>query len=257
MPIEKSVKEPQSFQHHNPSMFGKELIFKNPQNEQTKRIKIGFNWPSVFFSFIALFMKGLIKHGLIVLGVFVVWIFFSVVMGLERLQNDVVFDKIVTLGGLGISIFLGKRANLWQARNLIAKGWIIKNTNIDEIKHVLASKGWVLNLSVLNSTNLTSANASVVESATSSVDSIKNQVTSKNSTMESQNNASQWYFSEDNECKGPISQQEVQNMLLNSKLNANSMVWRTGLSEWVKLGDTELKNFIDADFPPPLPGKNK
>jgi len=151
--------------------------------------------------------------------------------------------------------------------------WVNKDENEDidldklEKLHDLEKKG-IINEEEYNQerakiikksgANQTYANTPAMESAISSVkpsvDSTKNQAASKIPALESQD-ASQWYFAEGDEHKGPVSQQEIQNMLLNNRLNASSLVWRTGLSEWVNLGDTELKNFISPLLPPPLPPK--
>ena len=151
-------------QKFDPTLFvDNKLIFENPQDSRIKKIKVGFNVPCFFFTWIALFVKGLIGRGFIVLGVSIFLGIIETYMQAKVHRDDYYQDTsgqavalfvFFLLVVLGIGIFLGIRANLWHARNLIAQGWILQNA--DAAKNALASKGWELNLNPVS----TSFNAS-------------------------------------------------------------------------------------------------
>ena len=65
-----------------------------------------------------------------------------------------------------------------------------------------------------------------------------------------------WYFVDKNgKRQGPVSQENIKDLLESSSINANTLVWTTGMSSWLVLSDTDLNNLLPADLPPPVPSK--
>ena len=50
----------------------------------------------------------------------------------------------------------------------------------------------------------------------------------------------EWYYVESNESKGGFTESEMKSFITSGTLNASSLVWKTGMSDWVKLSETEL-----------------
>ena len=77
-----------------------------------QRLSIGFNFFAFFFSFIYLFILGLWRQGLIVLGIFLV----PVITGWQGPQ-DVIYQAIT----LSVCILVAMRANIWHYRARVLK----------------------------------------------------------------------------------------------------------------------------------------
>ena len=54
---------------------------------------------------------------------------------------------------------------------------------------------------------------------------------------------------------GPISTQQIIDLIKTGKLTYGSMVWNSTLTEWIALEHCELKDHLTAVAPPPLTGK--
>ena len=75
-----------------------------------QRLTIGYNFFAFFFSFIYLFILGLWRQGLVVLGIFLV----PVLVGWQGPQ-DVIYQAIT----LSVSILVAMRANIWYYRKRV------------------------------------------------------------------------------------------------------------------------------------------
>lgn len=64
-----------------------------------------------------------------------------------------------------------------------------------------------------------------------------------------------WYYAEGSQRVGPVSSQQMIDLIKAKKLTYGSMVWNNSLTEWVALEHSELKDHLTAVAPPPLTGK--
>lgn len=71
------------------------------------------------------------------------------------------------------------------------------------------------------------------------------------------NTQSQWFYAIGNTQYGAVSADEIRQKIKNGILNAQSLVWRQGLSEWIALCD--CSEFAEAlsNVPPQIPKQNK
>ena len=60
----------------------------------------------------------------------------------------------------------------------------------------------------------------------------------------------EWFYALENERKGPVSDQEFQQLLAQGTINAQTLVWREGFSAWQPYGTTALS----PASVPPVPG---
>ena len=136
----------------DPALFvDNKLVFMNPQTGRLKLIKVGFCFPGFIFDCIVLFVKGFTGHGLIVLGFYIITFIMIDLIGAKGVIGDVSFGQppvktIVSLtlwiGWLGMKTYIGVFANLWQAKDLLARGWILQNATA--AKETLNAKNWQL-----------------------------------------------------------------------------------------------------------------
>ncbi len=50
----------------------------------------------------------------------------------------------------------------------------------------------------------------------------------------------EWYYVENRDSKGPFSESEMKEFISSNVLNGSSLVWKTGMQDWVKLSETDL-----------------
>ena len=63
-----------------------------------------------------------------------------------------------------------------------------------------------------------------------------------------------WYYVENNDSKGPYSQDEMKGFMDAGILSGNSFVWKTGMQDWMHLKNTELAgNEMPEPEPTPQP----
>lgn len=61
-----------------------------------------------------------------------------------------------------------------------------------------------------------------------------------------------WYYHQNNQKIGPISFEELKELIEKGELSGSSLVWKTGTKDWVSVRDhNDLCVFIQE--PPPLP----
>lgn len=58
-----------------------------------------------------------------------------------------------------------------------------------------------------------------------------------------------WYYLSGNERKGPITEQQITDLVKSGVVDRNTMVWREGFSEWLKTEDTALKYIVQSILP--------
>jgi hypothetical protein len=65
-----------------------------------------------------------------------------------------------------------------------------------------------------------------------------------------------WYYEENGQRKGPISEIHIVELIKSSAVGNGTSVWKKGLSDWVKIENTDLRIHLDNDRPPPLSGEH-
>jgi len=76
-----------------------------------------------------------------------------------------------------------------------------------------------------------------------------------------------WYYSKNDAQLGPISVEEISNLIRNGTLGVNDLVWKAGMSAWIRIGDSELATELppNSNRPPqyftygqpPVPSKTE
>jgi GYF domain 2 len=61
-----------------------------------------------------------------------------------------------------------------------------------------------------------------------------------------------WYFS-DGERKGPVSDDDLQRLLISGTITSSSLVWKTGMAGWQPAAQVEGLAPMLASLPPELP----
>jgi len=123
------------------------LIFGNPQSGQIKKIKAGFSFPSFFFDWIALLVKGLTGRGLLMLGFYIAAFIINMFVNEHQYRSYQQYSETVLAVALFflcvcliMKIAIGSAANLWHGKDLIDKGWILLNADNEEVKRTFAIK---------------------------------------------------------------------------------------------------------------------
>jgi hypothetical protein len=62
-----------------------------------------------------------------------------------------------------------------------------------------------------------------------------------------------WYFVENGSRKGPVSLEELQSLIAQEIITSTTLVWKRGMDDWLVVGETELKDLLPKDMPPPIP----
>ena len=70
--------------------------------------------------------------------------------------------------------------------------------------------------------------------------------------MSENNEAKEWYYAMNGERIGAISKSELLNLYKNEKIFIGTKVWKSGMADWVELGQTDL--IEKSNLPPPLKG---
>ncbi len=60
----------------------------------------------------------------------------------------------------------------------------------------------------------------------------------------------EWYYYEGNDCKGPISIDQIQTLINNSTIRRGTLVWKEGMPDWQKIEFSDLNCFISRVAPP-------
>jgi GYF domain 2 len=70
-----------------------------------------------------------------------------------------------------------------------------------------------------------------------------------NSTGSQRRDTDQWFYSESGKSYGPISTDVLIHLIKSKKLSYQTLIWRSGMSEWLHIQDTELKDALISDTP--------
>ena len=65
-----------------------------------------------------------------------------------------------------------------------------------------------------------------------------------------------WFYEESGQRKGPISENEIANLIKSSKIGYGSPVWKKGFPDWIKVENSDLQVYFDDTAPPPLSGEH-
>jgi hypothetical protein len=65
-----------------------------------------------------------------------------------------------------------------------------------------------------------------------------------------------WFYEDKGERKRAASMQELVSLIETGALDRRSLVWKEGFAEWQHLGDTELRQHLNTQTPPPLTGQH-
>ena len=63
--------------------------------------------------------------------------------------------------------------------------------------------------------------------------------------------ATNWYYEQNGVKKGPIPKDELTKLIIDKSIDSNTLIWREGMSNWLKANETG--EFSSGDGPPPLP----
>lgn len=64
----------------------------------------------------------------------------------------------------------------------------------------------------------------------------------------------EWHYEENGMRMGPVTESTIAQLIKEGKLTYGNMVWRKGIQNWIKLEESDLKNHLTNDQPPPLTG---
>jgi hypothetical protein len=64
-----------------------------------------------------------------------------------------------------------------------------------------------------------------------------------------------WYFIEDNQRRGSFNLEEMESLASQGDINENTLVWKKGMKDWQLLSQTQLKDILPEDVPPPVPSE--
>lgn len=85
-------------------------------------------------------------------------------------------------------------------------------------------------------------------------------IITSNGVLEEQSDATTtdklWFYEQGGQRKGGITEIEIANLIRSGVLSRRSSVWKNGLSDWVKVENTELRNYFNHGEPPPLTGEH-
>ena len=58
-----------------------------------------------------------------------------------------------------------------------------------------------------------------------------------------------WFYAEESAQRGPVSEDEIRQLLASGRINQQTLVWREGMPQWATVSQTELSGV------PPIPGQ--
>jgi len=62
-----------------------------------------------------------------------------------------------------------------------------------------------------------------------------------------------WHYSDESSRKGPVSKDDLSKLVESGKIDGDTLVWKTGMSEWTPLYKcNDLSTLINTQVPPPL-----
>lgn len=73
---------------------------------------------------------------------------------------------------------------------------------------------------------------------------------------ETQNQATQWFYEEGGQKKGPVPEKAIAQLIQASTISRETPVWKQGFAEWMSVENTDLRQHLDTTRPPPLTGEH-
>jgi len=114
---------------------------KNEHSQEVKKIKVGFSWPCFFFGFffgVPLFVRKLNVWGTVMASIDILYILLNTSESIKA--RNAAF--IIFLSIIGLSMFLGFKANEMTAKTLIESGWEFKTNENSNV--AFAKEKWFL-----------------------------------------------------------------------------------------------------------------
>lgn len=65
-----------------------------------------------------------------------------------------------------------------------------------------------------------------------------------------------WFYEESGQRRGPISEDQMVQLIKSSKVSHGTSVWTEGFPDWLKIENTNLRAHLDSSSPPPLSGEH-
>ncbi len=97
-------------------------VFKQPAGE-VQAIKQGWCWPAFFFGLIWALVSKMWGLGV---GLLVAFLILGFTLGLAGAGDGA--DALINLASIGISIAFGVNGNAWREKNLLSRGFELKDT---------------------------------------------------------------------------------------------------------------------------------
>ncbi|MFQ3071254.1 DUF4339 domain-containing protein [Neisseria polysaccharea] len=70
------------------------------------------------------------------------------------------------------------------------------------------------------------------------------------------NSEQKWFYENKKQRHGPVSLDEMKNLISTGVISYGNVVWTNGYPDWVKIENSELKIFLSEAAPPPLKGES-
>lgn len=65
-----------------------------------------------------------------------------------------------------------------------------------------------------------------------------------------------WYFEEKGERKGPISESEIEQLIINKTISYGNTVWNSSMQNWTAIEESQFSAILRSVEPPPLLGNS-
>lgn len=62
-----------------------------------------------------------------------------------------------------------------------------------------------------------------------------------------------WFFVQNGRQQGPVSQQEIYSLISQRIITPTTLVWKKGMDNWLVISETEFRDQLPNDTPPPIP----
>jgi len=98
-------------------------ILKHPSGE-IEAVKQGWSWPGFYFSFIWAMVKKMWALGI---GFLAAFFFLGIILGLSGTESGAA-DGLINIAAFIVNIVFGINGNSWREKNLLARGFEIKDT---------------------------------------------------------------------------------------------------------------------------------
>ncbi len=62
-----------------------------------------------------------------------------------------------------------------------------------------------------------------------------------------------WFFVQNGRQQGPVSQQKIYSLISQKIITSKTLVWKKGMDNWLLISETEFRDQLPNDTPPPIP----